>query len=70
VLINLSDIPQLCKLLIDLCVDLEKPRNLNLHADNNVSDEFLKRIGLMVPDTFAIHGVVKAKSDIGLLKIR
>jgi hypothetical protein len=70
VIINLTDIQQLSKSLTYMWDDSKKQYNLNLHADEKVSDEFLKKVELMTPDTFAIHRIVRLKTDIGLLKIR
>lgn len=71
VLIKLSDIPELCKHINNLCSHNKNPLNINLHADNSVPDEFIKQIELLIPDTFTIHRIVKLNNkDIGLKQIR
>jgi len=66
--IKLSDIPLLCREL-NICFE-SKPTNINLHADNDVAPEFLRRIEKLIPDSIEIHKVVKTNSrDIGLQKI-
>lgn len=71
VLILLSDIPDLCKQITRICGDDKNPININLHADINVPNKFMKHIEQMIPGAFSLHRIVKIDNkDIGLNKIR
>jgi hypothetical protein len=53
------------------CADSQLPINMNLHVDREVPLDFLKKVDIMVPDSFKVHKVVLVKGrDIGLIELR
>lgn len=53
------------------CSDTQLPVNINLHVDQEVPLGFLKKVDIMVPDSFKVHKVVQIKGgDIGLVELR
>jgi hypothetical protein len=71
VLINFKHIPSWCKHVSDKCNNSENQLNINLHADIDVPDNFIKQLESRVPEIFSLHRVVNGDDhDIGLKKIR
>lgn len=69
VFIGLAGIPQFCKHLKNNCVDSPMPVNVNLHADRDVPSDFLRKVELMIHDSFRVHKVVLVQGkDIGLIE--
>ncbi|HZB11453.1 MAG TPA: hypothetical protein VE467_00420 [Chryseolinea sp.] len=53
------------------CSDTQLPININLHIDREVPLDFIKKLVIMVPDSFKVHKVVLVKGrDIGLIELR
>ena len=70
VIIGLDD-SQFFKSVNAKCSDAQLPININLHVDREVPLDFLKKVDLMIPDSFKVHKVVLVKGrDIGLIELR
>jgi hypothetical protein len=71
VLIGLKGDHQFFKSINAKCADTQLPINMNLHVDREVPLDFLKKVDIMVPDSFKVHKVVLVKGgDIGLIELR
>ena len=71
ILISIKDILKLCDQVRNICTESNNPMNINVHADSNVSGEFINQIESLVPPDFSMHEIVKIEGgDIGLIRMR
>ena len=71
VLIGLNGGGKFFEMINYVCADRQLPINMNLHVDHEVPLDFLKKVDIMVPDSFKVHKVVLIKGrDIGLIELR